>query len=199
MGVHAGILPVIATHFKKNITFLNDAFYGHVLKASQNENMNPMLFYQSLTQSEQYLTGLQSPIWTRYFEPNYYDMNMLSNAFKYYQANKDLKNKNAAKPTQKEVITMFMCNMLNDLFKIYDVKRMIIGHNLQTSGVVGTYCNEKLYLIDVGMSSFYGGNLAALEINTRTDEVKILTDPNKPNRPIQLGGTFNMNQLLKKH
>merc|ERR1740123_132287 len=64
--VHAGILPMIAAHFGGNITQLNEAFHVHVMKTSSE--INPVLFYQSLTVSEQYLTGLQSPIWTRYYE-----------------------------------------------------------------------------------------------------------------------------------
>merc|ERR1719242_2427366 len=104
---------------------------------------------------------------------------MASNAFQYYQANKEEKYKNVTNPTQKEVKILYLCSLLDELFEIYGVKRMIIGHNLQQSGMVGTYCQVRLYLIDVGMSSFYGGNLAVLRIDAKTEELEILTDPTK--------------------
>ena len=51
---------------------------------------------------------------------------------------------------------------------------MIIGHNPQYSGIPTIYCDNKLYLNDVGLSHAYGGNLAATQINLKTNIATII-------------------------
>lgn len=49
------------------------------------------------------------------------------------------------------------------------VERMVVGHTPQRSGRVETYCDDKLIAVDVGMSKWMYGNLAALEITEKAD------------------------------
>ena len=79
-----------------------------------------------------------------------------------------------------------MCLILDQVLDSLKVKRMIIGHNVQQMGAVKVSCGGKLYSIDVGMSGHYGGNMAALEIDPKTDTVRIITDPNNPAHPLQM-------------
>jgi hypothetical protein len=44
------------------------------------------------------------------------------------------------------------------------VERMVVGHTPQRSGRVETYCDDTLIAVDVGLSKWMYGNLAALEI-----------------------------------
>lgn len=52
------------------------------------------------------------------------------------------------------------------------VKRMVVGHTVQRSGINGA-CNQMVWRIDVGMSSHYGGSAQALEIVG--DRVRVLS------------------------
>eukprot|EP01084_Bolivina_argentea_P092857 167027_1 len=195
--VHAGILPGIAIQFENNITLLNEKFHETIMKDSIKNDINPIIFYQGLSPIEQSLVGINSPMWTRYFEPAYYDFNMLSDVFNYMQTKQN--DTNFIMPeNRQEQIKLFMCDKVNQLMYIYNVKRMIIGHNVQATGAVQIYCDSQLYAIDVGMSQFYGGNLAALEIDVKTDNVQIITDPNNPPHVLQPSGFggLNMQALL---
>lgn len=49
------------------------------------------------------------------------------------------------------------------------VERMVVGHTPQRSGRIETYCDDKLIAVDVGMSKWMYGNLAALEITGKSD------------------------------
>ncbi|CAG8593923.1 9212_t:CDS:2, partial [Dentiscutata erythropus] len=53
--------------------------------------------------------------------------------------------------------------MVNEVLEVLKVKRIVIGHTPLSSRIVSRF-NGKVYVIDVGISSAYGGNLAALEI-----------------------------------
>ena len=41
---------------------------------------------------------------------------------------------------------------------------MVVGHTFQKSGEILSRCNNTFFVIDVGISFIYGGNIAALEI-----------------------------------
>jgi len=41
---------------------------------------------------------------------------------------------------------------------------MVVGHTVQEDGKIKTKCNNKLILIDIGLSKFYGGRFGYLEI-----------------------------------
>lgn len=63
------------------------------------------------------------------------------------------------------------CAALDEALRTMNAARMVVGHTVQKSGITSA-CNEKVWRIDVGMSSHYGGTPQALEI---TDAgVKIL-------------------------
>lgn len=49
------------------------------------------------------------------------------------------------------------------------IERMVVGHTPQRSGRVETYCDDKLIAVDVGLSKWMYGNLAALEITQKVD------------------------------
>ncbi|CAG8519160.1 619_t:CDS:2 [Funneliformis mosseae] len=52
---------------------------------------------------------------------------------------------------------------LDKVLEVLKVKRMVVGHTVCMKNIVSNF-NGKVYIIDVGISSFYGGHLAALEI-----------------------------------
>ena len=74
--VHAGIIPKVSETFNHNITALNQQFHDFVMELSAKSEVNPMTYYQTMSPLENALTGLDGPIWTRYYEPMYYDFNM---------------------------------------------------------------------------------------------------------------------------
>ena len=63
------------------------------------------------------------------------------------------------------------CEMLDQTLKALGAKRMVVGHTVHIDGVRSA-CDDKVWMIDVGMAAHYGGSPAALEL---TDgQVKIL-------------------------
>jgi len=89
--------------------------------------------------------------------------------------NNNLPNIKYKKEDAKEIITEYLCQQVSKTLKILNLKRMIIGHNVQQNGKPNVLCNEKLYSIDVGMSHAYGGHLGAIEIDAQNDVVSIIT------------------------
>ena len=65
-----------------------------------------------------------------------------------------------------------ICPLLEQALQIMKAKRMVVGHTVQSDGKIHTRCNHQLYLIDVGICSFYGSKSAALEIIG--DDIKAL-------------------------
>jgi hypothetical protein len=63
------------------------------------------------------------------------------------------------------------CAMLEEALAIIGVKRMIIGHTVHTEGITSA-CEDKVWMIDVGMAAHYGGPMQVLEI--RGDQVTVL-------------------------
>ena len=55
------------------------------------------------------------------------------------------------------------CPLLEKSLEELGAKRMVLGHTVQREGIASR-CDGKLWLIDVGMASHYGGVPAALEI-----------------------------------
>ena len=63
------------------------------------------------------------------------------------------------------------CDELNQVLEEMGAKRLVVGHTIQKT--ITSACNEKVWRIDVGMSSHYGGDeYAVLEIDG--DQVEIL-------------------------
>ncbi|KAI9345607.1 Metallo-dependent phosphatase-like protein [Obelidium mucronatum] len=58
-----------------------------------------------------------------------------------------------------------ICKELKKALKFLKAKRMVIGHTPQyETGEILSRCNGRVFVIDVGISSAYGANCAALEI-----------------------------------
>jgi hypothetical protein len=63
------------------------------------------------------------------------------------------------------------CAMLDEVLGVIGVERMIVGHTVHTEGITSG-CDGKVWMIDVGMASHYGGPTQVLEI--RGDQVTVL-------------------------
>ncbi|KAI0244574.1 hypothetical protein L0F63_006749, partial [Massospora cicadina] len=59
-----------------------------------------------------------------------------------------------------------ICTIVDKVLEHLYVKRMVMGHTFQEDGQIHTRCQGKVILIDVGISSHYGGHLAALELTS---------------------------------
>ncbi|KAJ3194651.1 hypothetical protein HK101_002240 [Irineochytrium annulatum] len=57
-----------------------------------------------------------------------------------------------------------VCKLLRKALKSLGARRMVMGHTPQLDGHILSRCKGKAIVIDVGISSYYGGNCAALEI-----------------------------------
>lgn len=66
------------------------------------------------------------------------------------------------------------CEVLSGVLQTLGVSRMVVGHTVQIDGIRSA-CNGKVWCIDVGMSSHYGGQAQALEIVG--DKVRVLGGP----------------------
>ncbi len=55
------------------------------------------------------------------------------------------------------------CAVLDEALAGLSAKRMVVGHTVHTEGI-SSACEGKVWLIDVGMASYYGGHPEALEI-----------------------------------
>jgi hypothetical protein len=56
------------------------------------------------------------------------------------------------------------CDLLERILQALNVKRMVVGHTVQSKGI-NSACGERLFRIDVGLSSYYGNNdIQALEL-----------------------------------
>ena len=58
------------------------------------------------------------------------------------------------------------CADLEEALEILGASRMVVGHTVQDTA--NPACNDKVWRIDVGMSSYYGGSPTALEISGET-------------------------------
>jgi hypothetical protein len=63
------------------------------------------------------------------------------------------------------------CDTLAEVLDQLCVKRMIVGHTVQENGIA-SFCDGKVWCIDVGMSSAYGGTPQVLEIVGDTIRVR---------------------------
>lgn len=66
------------------------------------------------------------------------------------------------------------CRLLAEVLERLDLERMVVAHTVQEDGITSA-CDDRVWRIDVGMASHYGGHPAALEI--RSDAVSILASP----------------------
>jgi hypothetical protein len=63
------------------------------------------------------------------------------------------------------------CEALQEALEILGVKRMVVGHTVHTEGIQSA-CEERVWMIDVGMAAHYGGPIEVLEI--RGEQVAIV-------------------------
>jgi len=67
------------------------------------------------------------------------------------------------------------CETLGEVLSALGVRRMVVGHTVQTSGI-SSACDDRVYRIDVGLSRYYGsGPIQVLEIEG--ERVRILSAP----------------------
>jgi hypothetical protein len=65
------------------------------------------------------------------------------------------------------------CEILASVLKMLSAERMIVGHTPQEKRIQ-SFCDGKVWCIDVGMAAHYGGEVQVLEI--QGDKLKILTE-----------------------
>jgi hypothetical protein len=63
------------------------------------------------------------------------------------------------------------CATLGQALEIIGVQRMVVGHTVHTEGI-GSACEERVWMVDVGMAAHYGGPVEVLEI--RGEQVSVL-------------------------
>ena len=163
--VHAGLRPQILKYFNNNISKINEIFYVSLNNVDFDERNYGSTFYDALT-----ITSNNGPIWTREYEPKFYDNKKVKYIMKHNIYDND-ENKQLDPPT---IIENFMCEQVSETLKILNLKRMVIGHNVQSNGKVNQRCNSKLYSIDVGMSYAYGASLGAIQIDIENDLVTLV-------------------------
>ena len=123
------------------------------------------MFYDSLT-----IVGNNGPIWTREFEPRFYDRKLIGDIIIKHEH----KIGGGESHEEKMILYNHMCNQVMKTLQLLNVKRMVIGHNVQPKGVVTETCDSKLFKIDVGLSRAYGGSLGAIIIDIKTDSVTVV-------------------------
>ena len=65
------------------------------------------------------------------------------------------------------------CELLTEVLDRLDAKRMIVGHTVHKEEIT-SYCDDKVWCIDVGMAAYYGGNISVLEI--KGDTIRMITE-----------------------
>ena len=65
------------------------------------------------------------------------------------------------------------CAMLTGVLESLGVRRMVVGHTVQKTGI-SSACDEGVWRIDTGMSSYYGGDIQLLEVVG--DDVRVVQE-----------------------
>jgi hypothetical protein len=66
------------------------------------------------------------------------------------------------------------CATLGETLALLGARRMIVGHTPHRGGVA-SYCDERVWVVDVGMAAYYGGPVEVLEI--RGDTLRAIRAP----------------------
>jgi hypothetical protein len=66
------------------------------------------------------------------------------------------------------------CATVAEVLRLLGARRMIVGHTVHLQGIT-SYCDGRIWAVDVGMGSYYGGPTEVLEI--RGDELRPLRFP----------------------
>merc|ERR1712098_33572 len=143
--VHAGLRPEILNVFEgQNVTERLNKLNGVVLSGNTAPDFD---FEHYLNDYYDYLTviGKNGPVWTREFEPRFYGKRMMKKT-----ASERLKRELREAEDRDSFIDEYLCGQLSQTLEAMKVKRMVIGHNVQSSGTPKIQCDGKLYTIDVG-------------------------------------------------
>jgi hypothetical protein len=65
------------------------------------------------------------------------------------------------------------CNLLAGVLERLKAKRMIVGHTVHTKAIT-SYCDNKVWCIDTGMATYYGGEIRVLEI--KGDTIRVISE-----------------------
>jgi hypothetical protein len=66
------------------------------------------------------------------------------------------------------------CETVDATLRLLGARRMIVGHTVHRQGVT-SYCDGRIWAIDVGLAAYYGGPMEVLEI--RGDQLRPLREP----------------------
>jgi hypothetical protein len=66
------------------------------------------------------------------------------------------------------------CADVTESLEILGLDRMVVGHTPQRNGEIGSYCDGALLAIDVGMSKWMYGHLAALELTQESAAAEVV-------------------------
>jgi hypothetical protein len=64
------------------------------------------------------------------------------------------------------------CSTVGEALALLGARRMIVGHTVHRQGIT-SYCDDRIWAIDVGLAAYYGGPMEVLEI--RGDQVRVLS------------------------
>ncbi|ORX72572.1 Metallo-dependent phosphatase [Anaeromyces robustus] len=62
------------------------------------------------------------------------------------------------------------CDELSEVLKMTNTTRMVVGHTVQKDGLIKTKCDNKLVVVDIGITASYGSHFGYLEINRKNNE-----------------------------
>jgi len=173
--VHAGLRPEIWRAFEGgNVTERLHRLNRVVLTANTAPHFDAEHYRDDYYH---YLTaiGKNGPVWTREFEPRFYGKKMMKKT-----ASEQLKRELMAAESAEErrsFIEEYLCGQLEQILEAMKVRRMVIGHNVQSSGTPKIQCDGKLYTIDVGISCAYGCGQGAIVIDIKSDIVSVISQP----------------------
>ncbi|KAI9470998.1 MAG: Metallo-dependent phosphatase-like protein [Benjaminiella poitrasii] len=90
-----------------------------------------------------------------------------------------------------------VCDLLAQALELLEANRMVVGHTVQHDGAIHTRCGGKVILIDIGISSAYGGRKGALEI--RGNDVYAIYADRKEALPSPPPYAPSSEQIKKSH
>jgi hypothetical protein len=87
------------------------------------------------------------------------------------------------------------CEAASKVLDELRLKRMVVGHTVQ-KGTITSACSEKVWRIDVGLSRFYGGRPAVLEIVG--EKLRVLSGEREASHPEDAGADAKSDAAVKK-
>lgn len=65
-----------------------------------------------------------------------------------------------------------ICSSVEKVLKQMGAKRMVMGHTPQLEGKILRRCGGRIYVVDIGISTYYGANLGVMEIKRQIGKGK---------------------------